>query len=145
MGVHRQELKAACLADYVPWLRQELRERGGLLLLDGLDEVPEAERRREQVKQAVEEFVKSFGKCRVLVTSRTYAYQNQGWRLQGFAEATLAPFSDGQIRRFVARWYDLTAGLGRLPKRTPPVGRNCSSGPSSRGPRCTNWRNARCC
>jgi len=111
-----QELKAACQAECVDWLRHELRERGGLLLLDGLDEVPEAERRREQVKRAVEGFAQSFGNCRILVTSRTYAYQNQGWRLQGFAEATLAPFSDGQIRRFVARWYELTADLGRLPK-----------------------------
>ena len=110
-----QELTAACQAECAPWLRQELRERGGLLLLDGLDEVPEAEHRREQVQQAVEAFVQSFGNCRVLVTSRTYAYQNQGWRLQGFGEATLAPFSDGQIRRFVAHWYALTAGLGRLP------------------------------
>jgi formylglycine-generating enzyme required for sulfatase activity/nucleoside phosphorylase len=111
-----QELKTACQAECVDWLRRELRERGGLLLLDGLDEVPEAERRREQVKRAVEAFAQSFGNCRILVTSRTYAYQNQGWRLQGFAEATLAPFSDGQIRRFVARWYELTADLGRLPK-----------------------------
>jgi formylglycine-generating enzyme required for sulfatase activity/nucleoside phosphorylase len=111
-----QELKAACQAECVDWLRHELRERGGLLLLDGLDEVPEAEWRREQVKWAVEAFAQSFGNCRILVTSRTYAYQNQGWRLQGFAEATLAPFSDGQISRFVARWYELTADLGRLPK-----------------------------
>lgn len=111
-----QELKAASQEECAPWLRHELRERGGLLLLDGLDEVPEAERRREQVKRAVEAFAQSFGNCRILVTSRTYAYQNQGWRLQGFNEATLAPFSDGQIRRFVARWYELTADLGRLPK-----------------------------
>ena len=110
-----QELTAACQAECAPWLRQELRERGGLLLLDGLDEVPEAEHRREQVRRAVEAFAQGFGNCRVLVTSRTYAYQNQGWRLQGFAEATLVSFSDGQIRRFVARWYELTAGLGRLP------------------------------
>ncbi len=109
-----RELMEASLPDCASWLWKELREHGGLLLLDGLDEVPEAEQRREQVKQAVEDFVRSFGNCRVLVTSRTYAYQNQGWRLQGFAEAVLAPFSDGQIRRFITRWYELTAGLGRL-------------------------------
>jgi formylglycine-generating enzyme required for sulfatase activity/nucleoside phosphorylase len=117
-----QELKAACQAECVDWLRHELRERGGLLLLDGLDEVPEAERRREQVKRVVEAFAQSFGNCRILVTSRTYAYQNQGWRLQGFDEATLAPFSDGQIRRFVANWYAHTAGSGRL-KQEDAAGR----------------------
>ena len=115
-------LKAAALTDYITPLHRELCERGGLLLLDGLDEVPEAERRREQVKQAVEDFVRSFGKCRVLVTSRTYAYQNQGWRLQGFAEAMLAPFSKGQIRRFVTNWYRHAAGAGRL-KQEDAAGR----------------------
>ncbi|MCB0059814.1 MAG: NACHT domain-containing protein, partial [Caldilineaceae bacterium] len=107
-------LRAASLADYVAPLCKELHEHGGLLLLDGLDEVPEAERRRTQVRQAVEDFVKSFGNCRVLVTSRTYAYQNQGWRLDGFKEAMLAPFSDGQIRRFVTNWYRHAAGAERL-------------------------------
>jgi formylglycine-generating enzyme required for sulfatase activity len=102
------------LRDYYPYLRKTLLGQGGLVLLDGLDEVPEAERRRDQVKRAIEGFVQACGRCRVLVTSRTYAYQNQDWRLKGFKEAELAPFSEGQIRRFAQRWYDQTADLGRM-------------------------------
>jgi hypothetical protein len=71
-----RELKDDCLGEYD--LFKDLRETGGLLLFDGLDEVPEAESRRERIRQAVEAFTQAFGKCRVLVTSRTYAYRSQG-------------------------------------------------------------------
>jgi formylglycine-generating enzyme required for sulfatase activity len=113
-GFVAAELKAAALGGYEQHLRQELQERGGLLLLDGLDEVPEAEQRRVQIKQAVEDFAAAFPRCRILVTSRTYAYQQQAWRLPGFAEAVLAPFGSGQIRRFVDRWYVHIAQLRGL-------------------------------
>lgn len=94
------------LHDFAGPLRDELLNAGGLLLLDGLDEVPEAEGgRRVQVKVAVEKFAAAFPRIKMLITSRTYAYQNQDWKLRGFAEAVLAPFGSAQIRRFVARWY----------------------------------------
>lgn len=109
-----EELRRADLGDCWPFLREELQERGGLLLLDGLDEVPEADQRREQIKQVVSDFCKTYGNCRVLITSRTYAYQKQEWRLPGFAEAVLAPFSRGQIRRFVDRWYAYYAEIRGL-------------------------------
>lgn len=100
------ELETATLGDYAPHLRDELLKKGGLLLLDGLDEVPEAHQRRTQIKQTIEDFAATFRHCRILVTSRTYAYQKQDWRLPNFAQAVLASFSDGQIRRFVEHWYD---------------------------------------
>ncbi|MDZ7332878.1 MAG: NACHT domain-containing protein, partial [candidate division KSB1 bacterium] len=108
------ELAAATLAEYADPLRQELLKNGGLLLLDGLDEVPEADKRREQIKQAVEDFAAAYPRCRILVTSRTYAYQKQDWRLPDFAETILAPFNTGQIERFIDRWYSYIGVLRGL-------------------------------
>ncbi|MDM8550091.1 NACHT domain-containing protein [Desulfobacterales bacterium HSG2] len=107
------ELKKAELSEFEPHLKEELREKGGLLMLDGLDEVPEADNRRVRIRAVVEDFMKTFHRCRVLVTSRTYAYQKQDWRIPGLHESVLAPFSEGQIRRFVDRWYAHFAELRR--------------------------------
>jgi formylglycine-generating enzyme required for sulfatase activity len=93
------------LKEYAPHLKRELLERNGLILLDGLDEVPDAHQRRIQVKRIVGGFAADFPRCRFLVTSRTYAYQRQEWKLGGFAEAVLSPFTPAQIARFVDRWY----------------------------------------
>ena len=51
--------------------------------LDRLDAVPESGQQCEQVRQAVEDFVRGFARCRFLVRIRTYAYQNQYLRLVG--------------------------------------------------------------
>ena len=108
------ELSAAALAEYAPYLRKELLELGGVLLLDGLDEVPSAQLRRAQIKQAIEDFAATFPRCRILVTSRTYAYQKQGWSLSGFEDTELAPFSREQISTFVDRWYAHIAAVRNI-------------------------------
>jgi formylglycine-generating enzyme required for sulfatase activity len=106
-----QELEKGILSEFSTLLHEELLEEGGILLLDGLDEVPEARNRRAQICQVVEDFIDTFPKCRVLVTSRTYAYQNQEWQLSDFEEAVLAPFNEGQIRQFIDQWYQHTAEI----------------------------------
>ncbi|HSF39555.1 MAG TPA: SUMF1/EgtB/PvdO family nonheme iron enzyme [Thermoanaerobaculia bacterium] len=111
----KSSLKDSGLPECFPLVKKTLQGKGGLLLLDGLDEVPEAESRRDQIRQVIESFVESLGKdCRVLLTSRTYAYRNQDWTLRGFEDAELAPFDSAQINRFVSHWYPHMAALGRV-------------------------------
>ena len=107
-------LKQAALDDFAPYMREELLDRGGLVLLDGLDEVPDANNRRGQIKKAVQDFVATFSKSRFLITSRTYAYQRQEWKLDNFAEVQLSPFTRGQIHRFIDTWYCHMVELDRL-------------------------------
>ena len=104
-----EDLKSVKLEDFAPLLEEELRGQGGLLLLDGLDEVPEPNHRRAQIIAMVEDLASTLPKCRLLVTSRTYAYRRQNWRIPGLAETVLAPFSPGQIRRFI-EWPYLKNG-----------------------------------
>ena len=104
----------ATLQEFASHLKKTLQKEGGLILLDGLDEVPDANQRRLQVKQAVQGFVEDFPRCRFLVTSRTYAYQRQEWKLDGFSEAVLSPFTAEQIERFVDRWYANLAAVRRM-------------------------------
>lgn len=108
------ELKRWGLPEVYPILRSKLIAGQGLVLLDGLDEAPEAERRRQHICKVIENFSASLGGSRVLLTSRSYAYQNREWQVTGFEQVTLAPFSLGQIYRFVNLWYEQMASQGRL-------------------------------
>ena len=92
-------------------LRQRLREEGGLILLDGLDEVPEAEHRRQALLEAVRDLADSLPpKVRLLLTARPYAYADPHWRLAGFPILALTPFSPEQAGRFVDRFYAAVRG-----------------------------------
>ena len=91
-------------------LQHRLLQQGGLFLLDGLDEVPEANQRRQAILQAVRTLAATLpATSRVLVTARPYAYADPQWRLPGFRVLTLAPFSQEQVERFIVRWYEAAA------------------------------------
>jgi predicted NACHT family NTPase len=52
--------------------------------------------------------------CRVLVTCRTFSYQDPAWQLSDFQSFTLAPFSAEQIDRFIAAWHGELVRLGTI-------------------------------
>ncbi len=105
------DLQNEGLTECVQSLSQHLKNDGGVLLLDGLDEVPEVHERREQLREAVLIFARDFPKTRIVVTSRPYAYQNPEWQLSGFSRNTLLDFSPDQIEEYIGRWYDVAAFL----------------------------------
>jgi len=99
------------LQRYGPALLRELQQEGGLVIFDGLDEVPGA--RRAQVKAALNRFAAVYTQCRVMVTCRTHSYQrDEGWQL-AWPVYELAPFSDAKISAFIGGWY------GALGRRDP--------------------------
>ncbi len=100
------------LGQCLPALQTYLEQQdGALLLLDGLDEVPEAHRYRLRLKEAVARFARDFPHCRLLVTGRPYAYQppakaeDPDPRLPRFEDRRLAPFTSAQVEAFIQRWY----------------------------------------
>ena len=95
---------AAALA--LPYLQRRLMLEGGIVFLDGLDEVPEAGERRKCLLDATLGWVTALPKCRFLLTARFYAYADPKWRLPDFKPVALAPFNETQVANFVRRWYD---------------------------------------
>lgn len=75
-----------------------------VLLLDGLDEVPD-ERDRLAVREAVEDLVTGRDALRVVVTCRTPAYQGSTVLGRGFAEVRIPPLQEAHIERLVRRAY----------------------------------------
>ncbi|MGA9347945.1 MAG: SUMF1/EgtB/PvdO family nonheme iron enzyme [Anaerolineae bacterium] len=109
------------LEDYYPGLRTTLTEEGGIFLLDGLDEVPEADGRRVRVREAIQEFADLMQNCRFVVTCRTYAYQDPQEWLEGFQTYPVALFSPEQVETFIDGWYEALAPIEQYSTETVRV------------------------
>lgn len=86
--------------------QSDVPTHGSLLVLDGLDEVYE-DKDRIILQRIIENWADRFPSCRIIVTSRTYAYRRDSrWRLsERFASAELAPFTWKQVKTYIERWY----------------------------------------
>ncbi len=111
-----EHVRRACLephacAAYLPELEMQLQAGHAMLFLDGLDEVPDAERkeRRQQVKQLVALLEAHYGKCRMLVTGRTYAYAGD-WQLEGFGQARMAWLDQDRMEELAEKLFRVVPG-----------------------------------
>ncbi|MCT9004919.1 NACHT domain-containing protein [Streptomyces rhizosphaerihabitans] len=91
------------------WFDRVLRSGRGLMLVDGIDEIPENE--REEARRWLRDLVDSYPRNRWLVTSRPSAVREDWLVGDDFAELDLAPMSRDNVAEFVRRWHK-AAGIG---------------------------------
>lgn len=85
------------------WEHRVLTAGRGLLLVDGIDEVPRAE--RDRTRRWLSDLIDAFPGNRWLVTSRPSAVGEDWLAADGFTELTLAPMRPADLARFIARWH----------------------------------------
>ncbi len=97
----------------LPHLQSRLLKEGGLLIFDGLDQVPQSLRRRQAVLEAIQDLVASLPKNNsyVVVTARPRAYANEELRLPGYTVLGLAPFDREQVDRFLTHWHQVMRSM----------------------------------
>ncbi len=93
------------IADEMPagWVQRRLRGGRAVLLVDGLDELPDD--RRREVRDWLRELVGAFPRARFVVTTRPAAVASGWLRGEGFTEVRLQPMTPRDVRTFVKRWH----------------------------------------
>ncbi|MGZ3100580.1 NACHT domain-containing protein [Streptomyces sp. H72] len=85
------------------WAERVLTAGRGLLLIDGLDEIPAADRHR--ARDWLLALIRAFPGNRWLLTSRPTAVRPDWLAAEGFRELTLAPMRRADLTTFVRRWH----------------------------------------
>jgi formylglycine-generating enzyme required for sulfatase activity len=127
LGSERAGSLPALLAQSMPlkkisarFVERRLRRDECLILLDGLDEVPEE--KRPWAAEEIERLAGAYPKNYYVITCRTASWHNQ---LPGFRTYEIQPFTRDDVRRFIGSWYSevlRTLNFNRL-------GANPSPGP----------------
>ncbi|WP_030184171.1 NACHT domain-containing protein, partial [Streptomyces violaceorubidus] len=85
------------------WAERVLGAGRGLVLVDGLDEIPAAERHR--TRDWLLALVRAFPGNRWLLTSRPTAVRADWLTTEGFRELSLTPMREPEVATFVRRWH----------------------------------------
>ena len=102
------------IADRMPkgWVHHILESGRAVLLIDGLDEVPEAQ--REGVYKWLTHLCGSFKRVRIVFTSRPASYEWGELDELSFKEYEFAPMQSHQIECFINYWHQAVLGGDEL-------------------------------
>ncbi len=99
-------------------MREMLSIGEAILLVDGLDEIPDTQLRTRFCRQ-IESIHIAFPKAPMIVTSRIVGYRDMGYRIgRGFEHATVAEFSKDDKDEFAKRWCAIVERPERREKVT---------------------------
>ena len=85
------------------WADRVLASGRALLLIDGLDEIPERE--RELTRRWLRDLLDAFPDNLWMLTSRPSAVRDDWLAADGFGELTLSPMSRTEVAAFIGRWH----------------------------------------
>ncbi|MEU9174209.1 NACHT domain-containing protein [Streptomyces sp. NPDC048420] len=97
------------------WTERVLTDRRGLILVDGLDEIPAADRNR--TRDWLRSLIQAFPGNRWLLTSRPTAVRPDWLAREGFHELLLVPMRRTEVATFVHRWHT----AARAPEYEAPL------------------------
>ncbi|GAA2233728.1 NACHT domain-containing protein [Streptomyces nogalater] len=97
------------------WAERVLAAGRGLVLVDGLDEIPAADRHR--VRDWLRSLLAAYPGNAVLLTSRPTAVRPDWLAQEGFRELTLAPMRRTEVATFTRRWHE----AARAPEYEQPL------------------------
>ena len=85
------------------WFERQLEHGNGLVLLDGLDEVADKDKRLA-MSQWVDEQIRNYPACPFIITSRPQGYQDAPLQRANIV-IEVQPFNSEQVKTFVSNWY----------------------------------------
>ncbi|MET8689442.1 NACHT domain-containing protein [Streptomyces sp. NPDC004732] len=85
------------------WEARVLTAGRALVLIDGIDEIPDAE--RDRTRAWLSDLIDAFPGNRWLVTSRPSAVREDWLTEEGFTELTLSPMGKAEVAAFIERWH----------------------------------------
>ncbi|MBD0742129.1 NACHT domain-containing NTPase [Streptomyces sp. CBMA152] len=86
------------------WEARVLKARRGIVLVDGIDEIPDAE--RAATRAWLGDLIEAYPGNRWLVTSRPSAVRDDWLADEEFTELTLCAMSPADVAAFIRRWHD---------------------------------------
>ncbi|MBC7818946.1 MAG: NACHT domain-containing protein, partial [Planctomycetaceae bacterium] len=100
------------------WVEQVLKDGRALVLIDGVDEVPN--KNRAAIRDELQALINAYPDNQFVVTTRPEAVEEEWLKDLHFEEARIAPLAESDVHKFIRLWHE--AVEKELARRGRPAG-----------------------